>query len=92
MKKGIRLIAEESEVLETELDEDFWDAWDDRFETEAVDDEDGSNSGDSDTDEDHDEEDDETELEVVGLENDQRALKAPGASVQGALSAVLGTV
>ena len=73
MKKGIRLLAEESEVLETELDEDFWDAWDDRFETEAVDDEDGSNSGDSDTDEDHDEEDDETEVEVVGLENDQRA-------------------
>lgn len=74
MKKGIRLLAEENDILETELDEDFWDAWDDRFESELADEEDGLNPGDSDTDDDHDEEeDDETEVEVVGLENDQRA-------------------
>ena len=29
MKKGIRLLSEESDMLETDLDEVFWDVWDD---------------------------------------------------------------
>ena len=73
MKKGIRLLSEECDMLETDLDEDFWDVWDDRFDTEAADDEDGDDSGDSDEDSDHDQdEDEETEREVVGLEHEQR--------------------
>ena len=73
MKKGIRLLSEESDILETDLDEDFWDVWDDRFESEAADDGDGDDSDDSDEDSDHDQdEDEETEREVVGLEHEQR--------------------
>ena len=72
MKKGIRLIADESDILEPDLDEDFWDAWDDRFESEAADDDDDINSDDSDSDAEHDqEEDEEKQAELNGLENEQ---------------------
>ena len=39
MKKGLRLISKDSEVLEEELDDDCWDVWDDRFEPEVTEEE-----------------------------------------------------
>ena len=70
MKKGLRLITEESDILDEDLDEDFWDVWDDKFECEEADDD---NSEDEDNSNNNDQEEEEDiEMQVADLERDQR--------------------
>ena len=55
MKKGLRLVEEGSDVMDEDLDEDCWDAWDDRFEAEGAGGGDEENDIDSESDESEDE-------------------------------------